>query len=56
MKKFIQEMKKEEKKQPVLIKIQLTQHEIQQAMKSNVYKNKKKYNRKTKHKGYEERE
>lgn len=31
-------------------KIQLTQHEIQEAMKHRVYKNKKKYTRKTKHK------
>ena len=31
--------------------IQVTQHEIQQAMKHSVHKNKKAYDRKQKHKG-----
>jgi hypothetical protein len=31
--------------------IQVTQHELNQATKPNVYKNKKKYTRKEKHKG-----
>jgi len=32
-------------------RITVTQHEINQATRSNVYKNKKKYTRKKKHKG-----
>jgi hypothetical protein len=31
--------------------IQITQHEINQATRPNVYRNKKKYTRKDKHKG-----
>jgi hypothetical protein len=31
--------------------IQVTQQEIQDAMKNSIYKNKKKYTRKSKHKG-----
>jgi hypothetical protein len=35
--------------------IQITQHEINQATRPNVYRNKKKYTRKDKHKNQSER-
>lgn len=37
-----------------MLKIIVTQHEIQEAMKHRVHVNKKKYNRKIKHIKYEE--
>jgi hypothetical protein len=43
-------MLKEIKKAQALIKIQVTQQEIQEAMKHIVHRNKKKYRRKVKHK------
>ena len=33
--------------------IQITQHELNQATRPNVYRNKKKYTRKDKHKSYD---